>query len=65
MFWLLKAKREKKNFFLRNQTWNCLLLNQCTIPPDNMSRTPKEEINFRIYKLLRVSNYLASMALRF
>ena len=35
------------------------------LPLDDMSRTPKGEINFCIYKLLRVSSHFAPVALRF
>ena len=47
-----KRKRKKKKKFLRylrNRTWEPLLLNQHNIPLDNMSRTPKGEINFCIH----------------
>ena len=45
-----KGKKKEKIFFL-------------TL--DNISRTPKGEINFCIYKLLRVSSHFAPVALRF
>ena len=46
----LKGKKEKE------KRTNCFL------PLDNMSRTPKGEIN---YKLLRGSSHFAPVALRF
>ena len=62
-----KEKEKRKNSLLSQESNPGPFVSKSVhyMPLDHMSTTPKGEINFCIYKLLRVSYYLAPVALLF